>query len=69
MYPVRISLNKREFFDFVVFFICFKPHFFFFFFKSVLGYFTEYLYVLTGEGNGTPFQYSCLENSMGRGAW
>ena len=22
-----------------------------------------------GEGNGTPFQYSCLENSMGRGAW
>ena len=22
-----------------------------------------------GEGNGKPFQYSCLENSMGRGAW
>ena len=22
-----------------------------------------------GIGNGTPFQYSCLENSMGRGAW
>ena len=22
-----------------------------------------------GEGNGTPFQYSCLENSMERGAW
>ena len=22
-----------------------------------------------GEGNGTPFQYSCLENSMDRGAW
>ena len=21
-----------------------------------------------GEGNGTPLQYSCLENSMGRGA-
>ena len=20
-------------------------------------------------GNGTPLQYSCLENSMGRGAW
>ena len=20
-------------------------------------------------GNGTPFQYSCLENSMGKGAW
>ena len=24
---------------------------------------------LEGEGNGTPLQYSCLENSMGRGAW
>ena len=22
-----------------------------------------------GEGNGYPLQYSCLENSMGRGAW
>ena len=22
-----------------------------------------------GEENGNPFQYSCLENSMGRGAW
>ena len=22
-----------------------------------------------GEGNGNSLQYSCLENSMGRGAW
>ena len=22
-----------------------------------------------GEGNGNPVQYSCLENSMGKGAW
>ena len=22
-----------------------------------------------GEGNGNSFQYSCLENSMDRGAW
>ena len=22
-----------------------------------------------GEGNGHPFQYSCLENHMDRGAW
>ena len=22
-----------------------------------------------GEGNGTPVQYSCLENPMDRGAW
>ena len=25
--------------------------------------------LLLGEGNGTPFQYSCLENSVVRGAW
>jgi len=23
----------------------------------------------SGEGNGYPLQYSCLENSMDRGAW
>ena len=23
----------------------------------------------TGEGNGYPLQYSCLENPRGRGAW
>ena len=22
-----------------------------------------------GEGNGNPFEYSCLENPVGRGAW
>ena len=22
-----------------------------------------------GEGNGSPLQYSCLKNSMDRGAW
>ena len=25
--------------------------------------------LLDGEGNGTPLQYSCLENPMDRGAW
>ena len=25
--------------------------------------------MLAGEGNGTPLQYSCLENPMDRGAW
>ena len=24
---------------------------------------------MQGEGNGTPLQYSCLENPMDRGAW
>ena len=27
------------------------------------------LYTVYGEGNGTPLQYSCLENPMGGGAW
>ena len=27
------------------------------------------LAILTGEGDGTPLQYSCLENPMDRGAW
>ena len=27
------------------------------------------LYYMTGEGNGTPLQYSCLENPMDGGAW
>ena len=26
-------------------------------------------YLIFGEGNGTPLQYSCLENPMDRGAW
>ena len=25
--------------------------------------------IYVGEGNGTPLQYSCLENPMDRGAW
>ena len=27
------------------------------------------LYTTTGEGNGTPPQYSCLENPMDGGSW
>ena len=27
------------------------------------------LMITTGEGNGTPLQYSCLENPMHGGAW
>ena len=26
-------------------------------------------YEVTEEGNGNPLQYSCLENSIDRGAW
>ena len=35
-----------------------------FFFFSLLLYFSD----LPEEGNGNPFQYSCLENPMDRGA-
>ena len=27
------------------------------------------IYAVHGEGNGTPLQYSCLENPMNGGAW
>ena len=27
------------------------------------------MYIYIGEGNGTPLQYSCLENLMDGGAW
>ena len=32
------------------------------------GFITTY-YMTFGEGNGTPLQYSCLENPMDGGAW
>ena len=28
-----------------------------------------YMKLYTGEGSGTPLQYSCLENPMDGGAW
>ena len=27
------------------------------------------MWFYTGEGNGNPLQYSCLENPVDRGAW
>ena len=33
------------------------------------GEFDPLLVKIPGEGNGNPLQYSCLENSMDRGAW
>ena len=37
--------------------------------KSHLCRYLRFSYTLTGEGNGTPLQYSCLENPMDGGAW
>ena len=31
--------------------------------------FHQRIQIYVGEGNGTPLQYSCLENPMGGGAW
>jgi len=32
-------------------------------------FFNIYVCIYIGEGNGTPVQYSCLENPMDGGAW
>ena len=32
-------------------------------------FFLDSARLFSGEGNGTPLQYSCLENPMDRGAW
>ena len=37
--------------------------------KNAQNYCTIALISHTGEGNGTPLQYSCLENPMDGGAW
>ena len=31
--------------------------------------FLTYMQSTSGEGNGNPLQYSCLENPIARGAW
>ena len=36
--------------------------------NHLTGIYKQLLYS-SGEGNGTPLQYSCLENPMGGGAW
>ena len=38
-------------------------------FKTLLSFINRLLVTIYGEGNGTPLQYSCLENPMDRGAW
>ena len=34
-----------------------------------ISFIIKWKFSATGEGNGNPFQYSCLENSMDRRAW
>ena len=38
-------------------------------FKKNTPHLSIHIYTYTGEGNGTPLQYSCLENPMDGGAW
>ena len=40
----------------------------YYFFQNISTLLSFYL-ILYGEGNGTPLQYSCLENPMDGGAW
>ena len=38
--------------------------------NDITDYWKIFYYCLYhGEGNGTPLQYSCLENPMDRGGW
>ena len=37
--------------------------------KNIIVELIKVLEVYSGEGNGTPLQYSCLENPMEGGAW
>ena len=39
--------------------------------KNTITEIKEYIHTSKnhGEGNGTPLQYSCLENPMDKGAW
>jgi len=40
-----------------------------FFFRKISLAIWGHLWFHTGEGNGTPLQYPCLENPMDGGAW
>ena len=43
---------------------------FYMYLKSLsYSYFIGHLAITSGEGNGNPLQYSCLENPMDGGAW
>ena len=39
------------------------------YFQDKLKFYLEITHQSDGEGNGTPLQYSCLENRMDGGAW
>ena len=36
---------------------------------TIVNFYLDVISNLIGEGNGTPLQYSCLENPMDGGAW
>ena len=36
---------------------------------TIVNFYLDVISTLIGEGNGTPLQYSCLENPMDGGAW
>ena len=37
--------------------------------KKIVSFICKIYPVISGEGNGNPLQYSCLENSMDGGTW
>ena len=49
-------------------FLCYSRHLLIIYFECISVYF-ECSSIYFGEGNGTPLQYSCLENPMDGGSW
>ena len=67
----RVSLNSRQRFFFPLF-IYLKYVFMelvLFIYNIFYRTFLNWSIIAFGVGNGNPLQYSCLENSMDRGAW
>ena len=58
-------LNHVLLFSFMVDSSCGMSHFLYF--EEIRNW--NYYAQQTGEGNGNPLQYSCLENPMDRGVW
>ena len=68
--PQKIPRNiSRQISLLFVWFLCFTINILRFIHKSFLQKNSYHPRVVIREGNGTPLQYSCLENPMDGGAW
>ena len=68
LHTIKLPRDHKKFkwvFSLVNKCVCLLINIGFFYFFS----FASRIETTPGEGNGNPLQYSCLENSMDRGAW